>query len=100
MKIIFLGEATSIHTIRWVNSLSEKGIEVILVSLKGEVDIIGKINENVKVIYLPFGTKLGYYLNVFALKKIISKEKPDLINAHYASGYGTLGRLSGFNKNY
>lgn len=98
MKIIFLGEATSIHTIRWVNSLSEKGIEVILVSLKGEVDIIGKINENVKVIYLPFGTKLGYYLNVFALKKIISKEKPDLINAHYASGYGTLGRLSGFNK--
>ena len=98
MKIIFLGEATSIHTIRWVNSLSEKGIEVILVSLKGEVDIIGKINDNVKVIYLPFGTKLGYYLNVFALKKIISKEKPDLINVHYASGYGTLGRLSGFNK--
>ena len=98
MKIIFLGEATSIHTIRWVNSLSKKGIEVILVSLKGEIETIGKINDNVKVIYLPFGTKLGYYLNVFALKKIISKENPDLINAHYASGYGTLGRLSGFNK--
>lgn len=98
MKIIFLGGAGSIHTIRWVNSLSEKGIEVILVSLKEEVETIGKINDNVKVIYLPFGTKLGYYLNVFALKKIISKEKPDLINAHYASGYGTLGRLSGFNK--
>ena len=98
MKIIFLGGAGSIHTIRWVNSLSEKGLEVILVSLKGEVETIGKINDNVKVIYLPFGTKLGYYLNVFALKKIISKEKPDLINAHYASGYGTLGRLSGFNK--
>ena len=98
MKIIFLGEAASIHTIRWVNSLSEKGIEVILVSLKGEVDIIGKINDNVKVIYLPFGTKIGYYLNIFALKRIISKEKPDLINVHYASGYGTLGRLSGFNK--
>ena len=98
MKIIFLGEAGSIHTIRWVNSLSEKGIEVILVSLKGEVDTVGKINDNVKVIYLPFGTKLGYYLNIFAFKKIISKEKPDLINAHYASGYGTLGRLSGFNK--
>ena len=98
MKIIFLGEAASIHTIRWVNSLSEKGIEVILVSLKGKLDTIGKISDNVKVIYLPFGTKLGYYLNMFALKKIISKEEPDLINAHYASGYGTLGRLSGFNK--
>ncbi|WP_335995216.1 glycosyltransferase [Fusobacterium polymorphum] len=98
MKIIFLGEAASIHTIRWVNSLSEKGIEVILVSLKGKLDTIGKISDNVKVIYLPFGTKLGYYLNMFELKKIISKEEPDLINAHYASGYGTLGRLSGFNK--
>ncbi|WP_339009115.1 glycosyltransferase [Fusobacterium animalis] len=98
MKIIFLGEAASIHTIRWVNSLSEKGIEVILVSLKGKLDTIGKISDNVKVVYLPFGTKLGYYLNMFALKKIISKEEPDLINAHYASGYGTLGRLSGFNK--
>lgn len=42
MKIIFLGEAGSIHTIRWVNSLSEKGIEVILVSLKGKLDTIGK----------------------------------------------------------
>lgn len=98
MKIIFLGEAGSIHTIRWVNSLSEKGIEVILVSLKGNFDNVEKISKKVKIIYLPFGTKLGYYLNIFALKRIISKEKPDLINAHYASGYGTLGRLSGFNK--
>lgn len=98
MKIIFLGEAGSIHTIRWVNSLSEKGIEVILVSLKGNFDNVEKISKKVKIIYLPFGTKLGYYFNIFALKRIISKEKPDLINAHYASGYGTLGRLSGFNK--
>ena len=98
MKIIFLGEAASIHTIRWVNSLSKQGIEVILVSLRGQTSKIDGIDKKVKVIYLPFGTKLGYYLNIYSLKKIISKEKPDIINAHYASGYGTLGRLSGFKK--
>ncbi|MCX5852801.1 MAG: glycosyltransferase, partial [Deltaproteobacteria bacterium] len=39
----------------------------------------------------------GYFFNVLALKRILQNVKPDILNSHYASGYGTLGRLSGFN---
>lgn len=37
-----------------------------------------------------------YLLSYQKLKKTISKFKPDLIHAHYASSYGLLGALTGF----
>ena len=98
MKVLFLAAAESIHTIRWVNSLVEKGLDIVLVSLKDQRDTKNLINQKVEVIYLPFGGRLGYYLNIPFLKKIVSKEKPDILNVHYASGYGTLGRFINFDK--
>jgi glycosyltransferase involved in cell wall biosynthesis len=38
---------------------------------------------------------MGYYRNGAALRKIFAAIKPDILNAHYASGYGTLARRSG-----
>ena len=34
----------------------------------------------------------GYYLNAPLLQRLAEKIKPDVVNAHYASGYGTLMR--------
>jgi glycosyltransferase involved in cell wall biosynthesis len=51
------------------------------------------------VYYLPFKNKFGYYLNAFFLKETVRKIKPDIINVHYASGYGTLARMASL-KNY
>ena len=96
MKVIFLSPADNIHTIRWVNALSGKGIEVVLVSLKNHKETINKIDKKVRVLYLPIQKMKGYYLNSFFINKIIEKENPDLINVHYASGYGTLGRFIKF----
>ena len=76
--------------------MSEKGVEIVLVSLKNHSENINKINKKVKIIYLPIKGVLGYYLNAFFINKIIKEEKPDLINVHYASGYGTLGRFIKF----
>ncbi|WP_319204570.1 glycosyltransferase [uncultured Ilyobacter sp.] len=99
MKIIFLSAANSIHTVRWVNSLSEKGVEVHLISLSNHKERAeNKITKKSKIYYLPFRETKGYYLNVFALKKLINKIKPNLINVHYASGYGTLSRIVNFEK--
>jgi glycosyltransferase involved in cell wall biosynthesis len=93
MKIAFLAGSNAIHTVRWVNSLCERGHEVHLLSLHRGGD---KIDPRVKRVTFPFPPALGYYLNLPFLQAYLRKIKPDLLNAHYASGYGTLGRLSGF----
>lgn len=98
MKVVFISGANSIHTVRWVNALSERGIEVVLISLKDHENTEGNINKSIKIIYLPIKGTKGYYLNSFFINKIIKNEKPDLINVHYASGYGTLGRFIKFEK--
>jgi len=43
--------------------------------------------------HLPFPAPFGYYLNVYYTRNLLNKIKPDLLHTHYASGYGTLGRL-------
>lgn len=96
MKVLFIAAANSIHTIRWINSLYEKGLEVVLVSLKDHRNKDNNINKNIKIIYLPISGNKGYYLNRFFINKIVKKENPDIINVHYASGYGTLGRFIKF----
>lgn len=94
MKIAFLAPLSSIHTIRWVNVFAEHGHDVHVISCHR----LGKdiIHPSVKVHMLPFKASLGYYLNMFAIKSILRAICPDVLNAHYASGYGTLARLSGF----
>lgn len=96
MKVVFISAANSIHTIRWVNALSNRGIEVVLISLKDHENVESNINKNIKIIYLPIKGTKGYYLNSLFINNIIKREKLDLINVHYASGYGTLGRFIKF----
>lgn len=96
MKILFLGAAISNHTLRWVNSLSSKGHDVILVcrgNQKAKNENI-KISPKVHVQYMKLGGGIGYFLNAFELRKIFKKYKPDIVNAHYATGYGALARYA------
>jgi L-malate glycosyltransferase len=93
IKIAILANVNSIHTIRWVNALAARGHDVNLISQDfGEEAKLEKI----KVHYLPFQGRKGYFINAPFLRKYLKRIKPDLLHAHYASGYGTLGRLSGF----
>ena len=94
MRVLFLAPANSIHTVRWVNALSEKNCKVCLISLPNHVMSEDKIAPNVQVLYLPFSVNKGYYLNAPFVKKIVCRFCPDVINAHYASGYGTLARIA------
>ena len=93
MKILFLAPANSVHTVKWVNALQKRGNEVCLVSL-AEHGAVETLEQGIITRYLKINGKKGYYANAAALRKIEKEFAPDVINAHYASGYGTLMRIS------
>jgi glycosyltransferase involved in cell wall biosynthesis len=89
-----LANAESIHTVRWANAIAaNKGYEVHLVSRRPPLE---KIRADVRVWVAPWPTSLGYFLNAPFVRGVIRTIRPTLVHAHYASGYGTLGRLAGF----
>lgn len=99
MNIVFLASAINVHTIRWVNKLVEMGNSVSVISCRDHVHLGTEKTEmvdKVDVYTLPFSSLsgVGYFLNARACRKIVNKLAPDVVNAHYASGYGTLARVA------
>ena len=94
MKVAFLSGLNSIHTVRWINVFAEHGHDVHVISMTTLDN--EKIDPRIKVHMLPFRPPYGYYLNMFFLRYVLKKINPDVLNAHRASGCGTLARLSGF----
>ena len=96
MKILLLSASNNIHTIRWANALTDKGHDVSVACCKNHAKTFdAEYNKDVKIIKLNIPSPIGYYLNAFQLKSIVRKGNFDVINVHYASGYGTLGRMAG-----
>ena len=93
MKILLLAGANCIHTARWANGLVSRGIEVHLVSAhENSHELDSRVNLHI----LKNKAPLGYFSAVFEVRKLIKHIQPGLVNAHYATGYGTLARLVGF----
>ena len=101
MKICFLAPANSAHTKKWCGYFVSQGHEVHVVSFYDE-----KI-DGVQLHYINTGAnanggdgqKLKYLLKAGAVRKVVKKIAPDVVNVHYATSYGTVAALSGL-KNY
>jgi glycosyltransferase involved in cell wall biosynthesis len=96
MKVAFLAGHSSIHTVKWVNEMALRGHEVHLITMHPGTEAL---HPSIRIHQLPFKPPYGYYFNAKHLRKLLHKIQPDLLNTHYASGYGTLARLSGFHPN-
>lgn len=94
MRILFIANASSSHTVKWVNALAKEDYEVHLVYNANDQPHENEISPKVILHQLKVSGNIGYFLNCFELKKLSKRIKPDIANAHYASGYGTLARLS------
>jgi len=96
MKILLIGALNSNHTKRWANAMAARGHTVMVAHRPDQTDDMGDLHPSVKTAALKFGgTNYSYYLNVPSLRKIYKKFRPDVVNAHYATGYTTLARLAG-----
>lgn len=96
MKICFLSDYRSIHTLRWIKFFVERN-EVYLITLEGGEDsnLSAKDYEQigVKIHVLPKGNMVGV---PFQVRKLIRQIGPDVIHAHYITHYGFLAAFSGF----
>lgn len=90
MRVLLLGAAISIHTRRWFTAIRERGHDAMLVTQHPTND--PAIGEGAFQL-LPFRGQAGYVLNFFALRRLVRTFKPDVLNAHYASGYGLTAAL-------
>jgi len=91
MKLLFLSDASSFHTKRWVNYFVDKGYECYLASLEKSQGT--KATE----IFISPKTEfsfLKYILALSEIKNLIQNINPDLVNAHFVPNYGLLGALS------
>lgn len=96
MKIALISAGHSIHTRRWAEALAERGHEVHVIFCSNHYyDYSNAYNGKIIGKKLRFPAPFGYYMNAYELKSYIRKENFDVVNVHYASGYGTLGRLAG-----
>lgn len=95
MKIAYLAAAHSIHTVRWVNEMARRGHKVHLITMHPPT-VNNPVDSSVNIHVLPFRPPLGYFLNVWHLKWLLKDIQPQLLHTSYASGYGTLSRMSGY----
>ena len=96
MRIAIVSSGSSIHVKKIANALCERGHEIELFTLKGHEKLLEDFDKRVKIHVLPFGAPWGYYLNAPKLRNMLKKGHFDLLNSHYASGYGTLASLAKF----
>lgn len=100
MKICYLADAVSIHAQRWVNYFARKGHKVHLITQRlGEGYL-----EGVQLCLLPSPLTSSCpgsgYINavvwIIQTRRLISRIKPDIIDAHFITTHSYLAIASGF----
>jgi len=94
LKILLLADGRSAHTIRYQKALIDQGQEVVLASLeRGDTVDIRLKKKSVS-------NSLNYFFVNRQINDIAQKILPDIINPHFASGYGFSTAISKTWKRY
>lgn len=96
MHVALLSAANSVHTQKIANALCERGYRVTLFSLPNHADQDNAYDKSIQIKYLHTPGIKGYIFNAGELRRLLLQDDIDILNAHYASGYGTLAGGIGF----
>lgn len=98
MKICYLADASHIHVQRWISYFADNRHEVSVITLKPpETKLKG-----VKTYILDtsrFGREhvlVGLGFNISQIKKLLRQIRPDVLHAHFVTGYGAIASFLGF----
>jgi len=89
MRIIILAHAGAVHTRRWCRGLAARGYDLRILT---QTDFLG-IPESPPTDLLPGRSAFSYLRNLPRVRKIIKRFDPDIVHAHYATGYGLWGAM-------
>ena len=95
MKICFLADATSPHTIRWAKYFIKNTNDVSIITLTPPSTPV----EGIKIYQLKKGRKLKFLTfnrRINELKQLLNEIKPDIVHAHYITTYGLMASLTNF----
>ena len=95
---MFIAPGKSIHSNNCASAMCDRGHMVHFVTqesfTENQYSFVNNVDNRFIIHRLPFSGKMGYALNVFALKRITKEINPDIIHVHQAAGYGFLGTFS------
>jgi glycosyltransferase involved in cell wall biosynthesis len=105
MRLLWLADANTAHTERWVNALADRGHEILLFSLTNPLPGRLPARTGVRLETAGLSSELAYSAEggarklwyASALPKIAALQRrfrPHVSHAHYASSYGVLGMLA------
>lgn len=104
IRVLLLADINSEHTQKWAIGLADSGYHIGIFSFTMPKSDWYHLY-GIECLHKPVGSsgvgklweKLGYIRFLPKLKEAISLFSPHILHAHYASSYGLLGALSGFN---
>jgi glycosyltransferase involved in cell wall biosynthesis len=94
LRVAMLGPANSIHLQRWAQAIAARGHALCVISQHRCEPAL--LPASATLVWLPHGGTAGYLLNLPRLRRALRHWRPDLLHAHYASGYGSSAMLAGF----
>jgi glycosyltransferase involved in cell wall biosynthesis len=91
MRILFVTDAPSSHSRRWIETFRDHGHEIHVASFRKY------LIPNVSFHLLPtfFLGKFGYLINILKLRALVKKINPDIIHAHHITSYGFVAAMAG-----